>query len=115
VKFTLAIIAAAFSLNAFAVSGQSSIAPVPHYPPGYPPGTGAYYNWGQGQDGWGHCYEWASNGGVLNEGQPVDNSFCGQPYFQWGPGQDGYTHCYEFGGRWVINEGQPVDNSYCGG
>jgi hypothetical protein len=76
---------------------------------------GSHFGWGQGQDGWGHCYEYASSGGVLNEGQPVSDSFCGRVVFRWGQGQDGWTHCYEYGGPYVINAGQPVANNFCGG
>lgn len=91
--------------------------PYPHpYPHPHPyPGNGSYYNWGQGQDGYGHCYQYASNGGVLNDGSPVDNMYCGRTRYQWGTGNDGYTHCYEYGGNYVLNDGSPVDNMYCGG
>lgn len=80
------------------------------------PHTGHYFDWGQGQNGWGYCYEWA-NGYVLNGGRNVYNGYCEEvhpSHFDWGRGQDGYTYCYQFTPYNIaMNEGRPVHNSYC--
>jgi len=54
---------------------------------------GAYFNWGQGLDGWGHCYEYTNSGAVLNDGRPVDDNMCGGITFNWAQGLDGWGHC----------------------
>ena len=83
----------------------------------HPQCTGAYYNWGQGQDGWGYCYEWTCDGMVLNGGAPVANSDCdyySPSYFNWGRGQDGGGHCYQWTPYGIaMNMGQPVGNDSC--
>lgn len=87
---------------------------------GYPPpggGSGSYFDWGQGQDGWGYCYEWTWNGQVLNGGMPVSNYYCesrSPSYYAWGRGRDGYTYCYQWTPKGhAMNQGQPVSNYYC--
>ncbi|MGZ3804556.1 MAG: hypothetical protein ACXVB4_10125 [Pseudobdellovibrionaceae bacterium] len=97
--------------------------PRPYPPPPPPPrqspypGYGSYYNWGRGNDGWGHCYEWASNGGVLNNGNPVGDYFCEQrnpSYYNWGTGGDGWGYCYQYTPNGdALNSGSPVGNYYC--
>lgn len=85
------------------------------YPP--PPSRGSYYDWSRGNDGWGHCYEWASNGGVLNNGNPVSDYYCEQVYpshYEWGRANDGWGYCYQYTPYGVaMNTGSPVSNYYC--
>ena len=80
-------------------------------------GTGAYYEWGRGYNGYGYCYEWAYGGGVLNGGNPVQNSHCDQvnpSYYSWARGNNGYTYCYQFTPQgWAMNNGNPVPNNWC--
>lgn len=77
----------------------------------------SYFSWGQSGDGYGRCYQYASNGTVLNNGRPVQNSLCErtQPsYFDWGTGGDGNTRCYQYSPQgYALNQGQPVPNHYC--
>lgn len=78
---------------------------------------GSYFDWGRGRDGWGYCYEWASNGQPLNQGNPVSNYNCerGRPsYFDWGRGRDGWGYCYQYTPyRDSMNQGNPVSNYNC--
>jgi hypothetical protein len=85
------------------------------YPP--PPSRGSYFDWSRGNDGWGHCYEWASNGGVLNGGNPVSNSYCedvNPSRYDWSRGNDGWGYCYQFTPYGdALNSGAAVSNYYC--
>lgn len=82
-----------------------------------PSAYGSYFDWGQGRDGYGYCYEWTSNGYVLNGGQPVGNYNCesrNPSYFDWGRGRDGWAYCYRMTPNgFVMNQGQPAGNFNC--
>jgi hypothetical protein len=79
--------------------------------------AGSYYAWGQAQNGWGYCYEWASPDQVLNGGRPVPNYLCEQvdpSHFYWGQGRNGFGYCYQWTSNGlVLNEGTPQANNYC--
>lgn len=79
--------------------------------------TGAYYNWGKAQNGFGYCYEWACNGSPLNGGQPVSNYLCESvraSYYDWGKAQNGWGYCYQYTPYGVaMNQGQPVSDYMC--
>ncbi len=84
------------------------------YHPGH---SGSYFDWGTGQNGWGYCYEWASNGEVLNGGRPVGNWLCEREnpsYFYWGQAVNGWGYCYQWTPYGVaMNEGRPMANRQC--
>lgn len=77
----------------------------------------SYYDWGKGQNGWGYCYQWTNTGAPLNEGKPVDNSYCEREnpsQYNWGKGQNGWGYCYQWTPYGVaLNQGQPVSNYNC--
>ncbi|MGE3682754.1 MAG: hypothetical protein AB7G93_13600 [Bdellovibrionales bacterium] len=79
--------------------------------------TGAYYDWGQAQNGWGYCYQWTCDGRPLNGGRPVGNYLCeaNQPsHYGWGRAQNGWGYCYRWTPKGVaMNGGQPVGNYLC--
>lgn len=79
--------------------------------------TGAYYNWGKAQNGFGYCYEWACNGSPLNGGQPVSDYLCESrrpSYYDWGKAQNGWGYCYQYTPYGVaMNKGQPVGDYLC--
>jgi hypothetical protein len=93
--------------------GQSK----PHLNSTQIPSTGWHYDWGQGQNGWGYCYEWTNQGQVLNAGQPVNSYSCeavnpSRP--NWGHGRNGWAYCYEWTPYGVaMNEGQPINTYSC--
>ena len=88
----------------------------PPVPPPAPPGY-ARYDWGQGQNGWGYCYEWTWDHHVLNGGRAVPNDYCERyrpSHYQWGRGRDNNTYCYQWTPYGLaMNEGRPVPNNYC--
>lgn len=95
--------------------------PPPNRPPDNrpypPPNRGSYFDWAQGNDGWGYCYEWTQNRDVLNNGYPVDNYNCERAYpshFSWNRGTDGWGYCYQYTpyGH-AMNSGRPVNNYSC--
>ena|SRR5665213_447991 len=104
------------NLPSYSQSDSHQIAPQMR-PNFVPMCRGAYYDWGKSQGGWGYCYQWACNGGVLNQGSPVDNALCESnrhSYYSWGRSQAGDTYCYQWTPYGVaMNEGSPVDNSFC--
>lgn len=79
--------------------------------------SGSYYNWGQGRDGWGYCYEWTCDGYVLNNGQPQSNYNCdynNPSRYDWGRGRDGWGYCYQWTPYGVaMNQGAPQSNYNC--
>lgn len=78
---------------------------------------GHYYDWGRAQNGWGYCYEWASNGTVLNGGEPQSNWNCEQvnpSHFAWGRAQNGWGYCYQWTPYGVaMHEGSPQSHWNC--
>jgi hypothetical protein len=107
------------SLSAFATdSAWNGVIPAPTMttppPPHYP---GYFYDWGQGRDGWGYCYQWTSSGQVLNQGMPVDNWNCEQSrpsMFNWGQAHSGWGYCYHYTPYGVpMDAGQPAPNYQC--
>lgn len=78
---------------------------------------GSHYDWGRAQNGYGYCYEWTSQGYVLNGGQPIANFYCEQTrpsLYNWGRANNGYTYCYQWTpDGYAMNGGQPVANFYC--
>lgn len=89
--------------------------PKPHPHPG--PSHGSYYDWGRAQNGYGYCYEWSSDGYVLNNGQPVSEHYCENvrpSYYYWGQAQNGWGYCYHYTPSGIpMNQGQPVSNYTC--
>lgn len=82
-----------------------------------PPNTGAYYDWGRGRDGTGYCYQFTSQGYVLNGGYPVDEQLCESikpSHFNWARGQNGYGYCYQFTpDELVMQQGRPQQVEKC--
>ena len=80
-------------------------------------GTGSYYDWGRGQDGWGYCYEWTYDGQPLNGGRPVNSGYCesrSPSLFNCGRGHDGWGHCYQQTPKGeYMNQGRPVSDYQC--
>lgn len=80
-------------------------------------GGGSYFDWGQGQNGWGYCYEWTNHGDVLNGGNPVHPYSCEKSNpsrFRWSRGQDGWGYCYQYTPYGVaMNEGSLVHPYSC--
>ena len=78
---------------------------------------GSYYDWGKAVNGFGYCYKWASNGKVLNQGQPVENRLCERRMRsnpKWGKAVNGWGYCYRYTPYGVVmNEGQPIENRFC--
>ncbi len=78
---------------------------------------GSYYNWGRAQNGFGYCYQWASNGQVLNGGAAQPDFYCEQvsrSFFNWGRGQNGFGYCYQFTGNGLLmNLGAAQANYSC--
>lgn len=116
-KLILAILFSTIGLSAHASNisdGTTSIAPQP--PINHPAGP-TYFNWGQGRDGWAYCYEFNSQGYVLNGGRPVANIHCERvspSYHNWGRGVDGWGYCYQFAPNGlVMNQGRPQPNMQC--
>jgi hypothetical protein len=89
----------------------------PPYRPAPPPYERAYYDWGQGRDGFGYCYEWVRPGVVLNGGAAVANFLCEQvhpSYYNWGRGRNGYTYCYQWTPyHLIMNQGAAVAEYFC--
>lgn len=113
----LFVITLLFGANSFAVeenqyAGSNEISTQSLHHPPY-----TYFDWGRGQNGWGYCYEFTSQGYVLNQGRPVHNANCEAvrpSYFDWGRGMDGYVYCYQWTPyRVAMNEGRPMHPSYC--
>lgn len=79
--------------------------------------SGFYYDWGQGPNGWGYCYQWNPNGYIINYNNPSPNQFCEQrnpSYFFWGAAVNGYGYCYQFTPSGLtLNNGYPMPNFYC--
>jgi hypothetical protein len=77
----------------------------------------SYYNWGRANNGYGYCYQYASNGQVLNGGTPVSNYLyeMNKPsYYNWGRANNGYGYCYQYTANGLaMNEGKPQSNYYC--
>ena len=87
-----------------------------------PPGvtiesTGSYYDWARSQNGWGNCYQWTTDGHVLNGGQPVSAYLCEANHptsYRWARAQNGWGACYQYTPNgYVLNNGQPVSNYLC--
>lgn len=84
-----------------------------------PPGGigGAYYEWGRGRDGSGYCYQFTSDGYVLNGGAPQPNFYCEQvhpSHSDWGRGNNGFGYCYQFTPTNIImNQGAAIPNVQC--
>lgn len=93
---------------------QTPPVPSPQPPPGHP---GNYFNWGQGRDGTGYCYEFNSQGFVLNGGMPQANINCEKvsPSFaNWGRANNGFGYCFQFTPyNIVMNQGHPIANQTC--
>lgn len=113
------LILALISMVAMAASASvdtswNGVVSAPSVKQNYP---GYYFNWGQGRDGWGYCYQWTSNGQVLNNGMPVDNWNCeqGNPsLYNWGRGQNGWGYCYHYTPYGIaMDMGQPQSNYLC--
>ena len=78
---------------------------------------GTYYDWGQGRDGWGYCYQWNRRGDVLNGGMPVDEYNCESrrpSNFNWARSAYGWGNCYRFSPNGlVLNRGQAQSYYNC--
>ncbi|MEK6553656.1 MAG: hypothetical protein AABZ31_00305 [Bdellovibrionota bacterium] len=72
---------------------------------------GSYFDWGQGQDGFGYCYEWTRDGRVLNGGMPVADYNCEArrpAHYTWHRSVSGWGNCYRFTpSGLVMDRGQP--------
>lgn len=78
---------------------------------------GTRFRWGQGQNGWGYCYEYTRAGQVLNQGRPVNNAHCERiapSIFDWGQGRNGWGYCYQWTPFGIaMNEGSAVETYQC--
>ena len=103
-----------FAAGDMAWDGKTVPTPSSIQAPYYP---GYYFNWGQGRDGWGYCYQWTSSGQVLNQGMPVDKWNCEQTNpstYNWGRGQNGWGYCYHYTPYGIaMEQGMPTSNYLC--
>ncbi|NQZ00851.1 MAG: hypothetical protein HRT45_09305 [Bdellovibrionales bacterium] len=76
-----------------------------------------YFDWGQGRDGTGYCYEFYREGEIANGGRNLPNRFCeavSPSYYQMARGRDGYLYCYQFTPYHIVmNQGRPVPQGWC--
>lgn len=82
-----------------------------HYPDNY-----TFFDWGQGQNGWGYCYEFDKRGYVLHNGRPVSAVGCqnNPSYYDWGSPFEDYRECYQWTPYNIkMNDGYPVDRRFC--
>ena len=114
--FPVASFASSASLTQEASKLTLSVGPLAP-PVDYDYSHGSYFNWGRGQNGWGYCYEWTYDGYVLNEGRPVNTSFCERvspSMAVWNRAQNGWGYCYRITSNgFTLNDGRPIDPSYC--
>lgn len=77
----------------------------------------SYFRWGMSNDGYGRCYEYASSGGVLNQGAPQPEYYCERvsPSIpRWARSNDGYGRCYRYSQNGLtLNEGLPISEYLC--